>query len=132
LALHRSHRLKRRQDFSVVYKKGQRTTSVYLTLRVLRMPLPQAEQAFAKTVPTRIGIVVSQKVSKRAVVRNRIKRQLRAIVSLLLPEFATGWDVIIAVHPQAKECEYNDFLQELKQLLVLAEVIHGHTRGCVL
>nr|WP_275574951.1 hypothetical protein [Neosynechococcus sphagnicola] len=35
------------------------------------------------------------------------------------------------MRPEAKECEYHDFLQELEQLLVTAEVIDGHSRRCV-
>jgi ribonuclease P protein component len=76
---------------------------------------------------TRIGISISQKVHKRAVIRNRIKRQLRAICRQLLPRFAQGWDLVITVHPQALQCDYQQFLQELEQLLTDAEVLDGYS-----
>jgi ribonuclease P protein component len=76
--------------------------------------------------PSRVGISVSLKVNKRAVVRNRLKRQIKAAIRQLLPRILAGWQLVIVVHPQAKECEYVDFLQELEQLLLAAEVMHGH------
>lgn len=82
--------------------------------------------------PTRIGITVSAKVSKRAVVRNRIKRRIRAALRELLPGFATGWMIVVIVQPVAVKCNYKEILQELKQLLIEAEVFDGHSGRCVL
>lgn len=82
--------------------------------------------------PTRIGITVSTKVSKRAVVRNRIKRRIRAALRELLPGFAMGWMIVIIVQPVAAKCNYKEILQELKQLLIEAEVFDGHSGRCVL
>jgi ribonuclease P protein component len=73
--------------------------------------------------PTRVGISISQKVSKRAVIRNRIKRQIRAGLRSLIGHMAPGWDLVVVVHPQAVECDYLQFLQELEQLLIDAEVL---------
>jgi ribonuclease P protein component len=75
--------------------------------------------------PTRIGISISQKVSKKAVVRNRIKRQIRGALRQLLPHLSTGWRIVVVVKPNATECGYEQFLQELKQLLTNAEVMDG-------
>lgn len=130
MALPKVHRLRSRHDFSAVYQAGLRRSTANLTLRALRPPKsPAAEAAFdalAKAPPAQIGISISQKVSKRSVVRNRIKRQLRAIVRQFLTEIAPGWRLVIVVKPGAAECGYEQFLQELKQLLIQAEVIDGH------
>jgi ribonuclease P protein component len=75
---------------------------------------------------TQIGISISQKVSKRAVVRNRIKRQIRSAIQQLLPEIPQGWKIVIVVKPTATQCDYEQFLQELKQLLKKSEVVNGH------
>lgn len=77
--------------------------------------------------PTRIGISVSQKVGKRAVVRNRIKRQIRAALRQLLPRLAPGWQLVIVAKPNASQCDYEEFLRELEQLLINAEVFDGHS-----
>jgi ribonuclease P protein component len=76
--------------------------------------------------PSRFGVSISQKVSKRAVVRNRIKRQLHAAIQHLRPRLSPGWLVVIVVRSAALECVYEDFLQELEQLLIESEVINGH------
>jgi ribonuclease P protein component len=79
----------------------------------------------SEVLPIQVGISISKKVSKRAVVRNRIKRQLKAIVRQLLPRLESGLRMVILVRSEALTYEYGEFLQELEQLLVKAEVLHG-------
>jgi ribonuclease P protein component len=86
------------------------------------------QQSTTHLSPTRIGISISTKVSKRAVIRNRIKRQLRAAFRCLLPKLSLGWRVVVVVQPSAaQECDYQQFLQELEQLLAKAEVLNGNS-----
>ncbi|MEB3211981.1 MAG: ribonuclease P protein component [Leptolyngbyaceae bacterium] len=80
-----------------------------------------------RTEPTKVGISVSQKVSKRAVIRNRIKRQLKAAIRSLIPCFNNGWLLVIVVRPSAVQCDYGQFLQELEKTLKLTEVWNGHS-----
>ncbi|MEO1592310.1 MAG: ribonuclease P protein component [Cyanobacteria bacterium J06632_22] len=74
---------------------------------------------------TRFGISISRKVSKKAVVRNRIKRQIRAALIALMPQVRSGYWVVITVRSVAISCEYDDFLRELKKVLTTLEVLHG-------
>ncbi|MEG3858232.1 ribonuclease P protein component [Microcoleus sp. herbarium12] len=130
-----TNRLKHRKDFSAVYRKGMRRNSAHLSLRALRKPksIELSKPSAEKSVPpTRTGISISLKVSKRAVVRNRIKRQIRAALRQLLPRLKFGWDLVIVVRPIAQECNYAEILQELEQLLVEAEVLDGNSRGSIL
>lgn len=82
--------------------------------------------------PTRVGISISLKVSKKAVIRNRIKRQIRAGLREFLPRISLGWDLVLIVRPSAVECNYRQLLQELEQLLAQAEVLNGDSRGSLL
>ncbi len=128
-----ANRLKHRNDFSAVYRKGMRRNSAHLSLRALRKPKSVGTPTAANSLqPTRTGISISLKVSKRAAVRNRIKRQIRAALRELLPRLNFGWDLVIVVRPTAQECNYAEILQELEQLLVEAEVLNGNSRGCIL
>jgi len=79
--------------------------------------------------PIKIGISISTKVSKRAVVRNRLKRQVSAALHQLLPNLSPGWRLVVVVKPAAAEskCVTQQFLQELEQLLAQAEVLNGHS-----
>lgn len=89
-----------------------------------------SEGAYVKDVthdPSRLGVSISQKVSKKAVVRNRIKRHLKAAFRQLRPRITAGWLIVIVVRPSAVQCDYWQFLQELEQMLISAEVIDGHS-----
>jgi ribonuclease P protein component len=140
VALPKANRLKSRKDFQAVFREGTRRHGFYLTLRALK-PLyakqPSLDTAINNTqvtdsahlASTRIGISISTKVSKRAVVRNRIKRQITAALHNLLPKLSPGWRLVVVVKPTAAEskCVSPQFLQELEQLLAQAEVFDGHS-----
>jgi ribonuclease P protein component len=130
VALHKANRLQSRHDFRAVFREGIRRHGSHLTLRALqRQAEPTAKQSRLLARPTRIGISVSTKVSKRAVKRNRIKRQIRAAFRSLLPRISPGWLLVVIVKPSVvkAKCDYDQFLQELEQLLTEAEVIDGHS-----
>ena len=125
MALPKVNRLKNRHEFQTLFREGNRLKSSHLTLRALRLQTPSG----IITGATRIGISISTKVSKRAVIRNRIKRQIRAAFRSLLPQIAPGWSLVVVVQPEAvlSKCDYQQFLQELEQLLAKAEVMNGHS-----
>lgn len=50
---------------------------------------------------SRFGFVVSKKVSAQAVKRNRLKRQIRAVVEELLPRIKEGYDILFIVQKGA-------------------------------
>ncbi|MCL2931581.1 MAG: ribonuclease P protein component [Trichodesmium sp. MAG_R03] len=134
--LPRESRLRHHQNFNIVYQKGIRQSTSHLSLRALRhlqepklFPEPDKLEPHK---PTRIGISISKKVSKGAVVRNRIKRQIRAALREILPYISRGWDIVIVVKPTAQQCNYDEFLQQLEKLLAQVEVLHGYSRGSLL
>jgi ribonuclease P protein component len=130
------NRLKHRHDFTAVYKSGTRRSDGTLTLIAKKRTngftkdLPSSSPnlsngSYICVVPTRIGISVSQKVSKTAVVRNRIKRQIRAAWRSLLSQVTEGWDIVVVVQPSARQCNYRQFLQKLEQLMAQMEGLNG-------
>ena len=119
----KENRLRDWRDFRAVYSQGIRQNGFHLVLRALWAS--KLEQQLLLE-PTRIGISISQKVSKKAVVRNRIKRQIRAAFRELLPIIPPGWKIVIVVRSRAVECKYEHFLRELKQLLIEAKIINGY------
>jgi len=142
VALPKANRLRSRHDFNVVYQKGRRRRSPFLTLITLRQLVVGVSQSSDRPafggnlqgsgglsipLPTCLGVSISQKVSKRAVVRNRLKRQIQSAFWQLLPQCSGGWKLVVVVHPQAVQCDYFQFLRELEQLLIDAEVLNGHS-----
>lgn len=122
MGLPSKHRLKRRLIFQSVYQQGIRRSSRYFIIRAL----PVDESLCLGSVCTQIGISVSRKVSKKAVVRNQIKRHIREAFRSLLPHISPPWFIVIVVKPEVKECNYEHFLRELEKLLIKANIIHGY------
>jgi ribonuclease P protein component len=110
------NRLRRREDFAKVYAKGDRYRGTYLNLRILC----DSDEAFIK-----IGIVVSKKISKLAVTRNRFKRQLRAIFRQLLSQLKDGLQIVVTVTTVQSKPSYQELWDDLKNLLARAKVLHG-------
>ncbi|ACK67998.1 ribonuclease P protein component [Rippkaea orientalis PCC 8801] len=123
MGLPKLNRLKSPREFQAVYQRGQRYQSDRLVLRVLWITDKTSNPA-----PTQFGIAISQKVSKKAVVRNRLKRQIKGAIRVLLPFIAPGAKIVISVRGNVSECQYEHFLRELKKLLIKAKIIYGHTR----
>lgn len=110
------HRLRQREDFANIYAHGDRFRGDYLMLRVLNK---------RDSSCTKIGIVVSKKVSKLAVIRNRFKRQLRAIFRQLLSQLSNGLQVVVTVTTQSQP-SYQQICDDLQILLLKAKVLqHG-------
>lgn len=107
---------------------GDKSSQNSANLRFLQK-LSSRQQSSSHLTPTQIGISISTKVSKRAVVRNRIKRQITTALFDLLPKTAPGWRLVLIVKPIAAEqgCVTQQFLQELEQLLMQVEVLNGHS-----
>jgi ribonuclease P protein component len=123
VSLPQQHRLRRRQDFQEVYQRGKRRYGTYLTIVSL---YHQPSDRSPDLPVSRFGISIGHKFSKKAVVRNLLKRRIKASIRQLLPQIVGGWTVVIGVKSTAHQCEYVEILRELKQLLTLAEVIDGH------
>ncbi len=123
MGLPQSHRLKDWRNFRLVYKQGIRCHSKHLVLRAL-CTKKSGEQS--QINPSRIGISIGKKVSKKAVVRNRIKRQIYAAFLRLSPRILDGWQIVIVVKPTAIECKYDHLLRELEELLKKTKIINGY------
>jgi ribonuclease P protein component len=105
-------RLTRSADFDAVYRRGRSRSSRHLVLSLF--PRDDADAA-------RVGVAVPKKVGN-AVVRNRVKRQLREAVAQPGFPLPAGADVVIVARAGAAEAiEGNGFswlVSELRALLV--------------
>jgi len=76
--LPKDYRLKKRAAFAATYRTGKAMHKDGITVFMGREK--------ANEFPTRVGFVVSKKIHKRAVVRNRIKRLMRESYRLIVKE----------------------------------------------
>ena len=124
MVLPRDQRLRGRFVFDRLYQRGQRLHGTWMTLRCLA-----AEPQLLKTDPRdpspgghRVAVVVSSKVSKRAVQRNRLRRLLHGHVSALLrqsPRQGGQW-LLISLKPGCETAEPAALLGECSSLLAQA------------
>ncbi|MGD1907206.1 MAG: ribonuclease P protein component [Leptolyngbyaceae cyanobacterium] len=122
MALPKRHRLTQNRDFVAVRRLGQQASSSCLIVGIRPRTSEQVP------LPCRFGITVSQKVSKRAVIRNRLKRRICGAIQSLLPRVGYSLDVVIVVRSPAVECDYEQLLQQLEKLLLKLEVLNGDPR----
>ena len=110
--MRREQRLRHRRDFDAVYREGRSVGAEALSLRTRRNGL---------TV-SRFGFAVGKRVGK-AVVRNRVKRRLRAVVqALTLP---AGWDVVITARARAADLDYDELAGVVSMLARRAWLLPG-------
>ena len=98
-------KLKKQKDFDLVFNKGNRVYSKSLTL------------IFIKKESLKIGISVSKKHGK-AVLRNRIKRLVRAAFKSFIKNINKNYFIVIIPKVNDdKVYDYHVFLKDLKYLL---------------
>jgi len=104
------NRLTKKKDFDAVFKTGQGVKAGFLIAKAIKNTLPA----------NRFGFVVSKKVSAKAVVRNKIKRQLRsAVEQAIKSSVARGahFDVVIIALPTAATKEFQEIKTAVASLL---------------
>lgn len=88
--LPKSHRLRRPAEFRAVLQGSLRWRDEYFGVYAVPNPHPHG----------RLGIVVSRKTSPRAVVRNRVKRQIRESFRGRQQQLG-GLDFVVVASPRA-------------------------------
>ncbi len=125
MALPLRHRLKGQRVFDCIYRKGRKYHGPFLLLRLLsaQANLLPSSQRSAPLSPWRCGVVISSKVHKRSVRRNRLRRLLHAHLLCQLgadqvPTKHQGplW-LLISLKPGSAEQKLSQLLGECSQLL---------------
>jgi ribonuclease P protein component len=91
----RRYRLSRSRDFDAVYRQGRSASTRFLTLHWF----PRDDDPDGAP---RVGLAVPRSVGN-AVVRNRLKRQLRETWQAVAPEVPGGRDYVLVARPGVAE-----------------------------
>ena len=102
LVLARPNRVTRPSDFKAIVRRGRRFTSDAMVVYVL--PTENADSRF--------GFIVTKAVGG-AVVRNVVRRRLRAICSELLATSSGGSDVVVRALPASVEASWATLHSEI-------------------
>jgi len=101
--LPKENRLKKKKDFERTFEKGYNVKGDTIYLKVLK-----TEEPFS-----RIGFIVSKKVSLKAVERNKIKRRMRDSVKRILNTIGNNLDIIVTALPKIKKSKFEDIKEDI-------------------
>lgn len=96
--LKKENRLRKREDLEKLFGKRSRSSNYLLSVSFLGN----------KRKESRFAFVVGARVSKNAVDRNRLRRQLREIARLNVKQVKGGFDVAVSVKTAALGKEYGE------------------------
>ena len=99
--------IRSRKDFLQTQRLGRRYSGSYLTLIVYGDGADET---------SRVGFTVSKKVGN-AVVRNRVKRRLRALTRANATLYLAGADHVFIARPSAGSVQFNDLSADVACLL---------------
>lgn len=94
----------KKKEFEAVFRKGKTKAGKLVFLKILKNNQDN----------NRFGVVVSKKISKKAVNRNKIKRRLREIIRQA--HIKPGLNIIIIAKPEIIDKNYQDIKNELEDL----------------
>ncbi len=83
--LPRINRITKDKEYELVFKTGRSRYSELLGVKAVKTGISHS----------RFGIIVSNKISKQAITRNRLKRQFREILKQESGRIKPGYDIVI-------------------------------------
>ena len=110
--LNAKNRLKKRKEFGYIYKHGTKVYGQHLCVFFVSSKLPTP----------RIGISVGNKIG-HAVVRNKLKRQIRHIMREVVSNIK-NFNIIILVYPEILTQDYQTLKQNIIKTLQKAKIIN--------
>ncbi|MBU2265192.1 ribonuclease P protein component [Patescibacteria group bacterium] len=105
--LTKAHRLNKQKDFDAVWQRGDLAQDNFLMIRFLPNHLRNS----------RFSVVISTKTAKKAISRNRLRRQLSEIIRLHSKNIAPGQDFVLVVKAKLIGVGYQDIEAILINLL---------------
>ena len=114
LMLPKENRLKKKKDFEKLFKEGKSFSEKFLVLKINKNNLNN----------NRFGFIVSKKISKKAVTRNKIKRQLREIVRKEINNYQKGFDVAVIALPDIESKNFEEISQALECILKKIKILN--------
>ncbi|AIG28926.1 ribonuclease P protein component [Brevibacillus sp. 7WMA2] len=122
--MHRSHRLRKNEEFQKVFQKGKSAANKQFVIYTLEN---QGQATF------RIGISASKKIGN-AVTRNKVKRLLKEAIAAIEDRIKPHLDIIVIVRPGVEEMPLASIQGSLMHALKRAKAIkaveiHNEKRG---
>lgn len=111
--LPQTNRLRLESDIKTLFARGKSVFGSWVGMKFRKNNLSMS----------RFAVVVGVKVSKKAVVRNRLKRQVRAIVQEVLPQVTPGYDVLFFMKPAGARGSFDELKEQVLASLKKAKLL---------
>lgn len=125
--LEQQYRLKKKKDFDIVFAEGRFVSGSLVNAKVWKVDPSVYPKRGYTTDDLKIAFVASVKHEKRAVGRNRVKRQMREVVRLLIQDdrIAHGYHIVLMSTPRLFGAEYTAIAKDIESLLQKARVVRA-------
>ncbi|HAU65813.1 MAG: Ribonuclease P protein component [Candidatus Uhrbacteria bacterium GW2011_GWF2_39_13] len=107
------YRLRHEKDIKALFARGKSVFGIWLGMKFQPNKLPVS----------RFAVVVGTKVSKKAVVRNRLKRQIRAVIQVNLLQINPGYDILFFLKKEAVGKDFEEISKQVVQSLKKARLL---------
>lgn len=109
--LPRINKLKNKKDIERVLRRGKGFKEDFLILKIFKNSLEKPRFAF----------IVSQKISKKATLRNKIKRRLSELARFKIKKMKKGMDLILIAVPGLEEKDFWEIDEAVNKLFQKAK-----------
>lgn len=103
------NRIKKNKDFAAIFKNAKSVKTSIFILKIRKNDLGL----------NRFGFVVSQKVSKKAVLRNKVRRRLSEAVKSRSGDIKKGYDVVFIALSGIEKKNYKEIKEAVNKCLNL-------------
>jgi len=107
------NRLKKKKDFEKIFKSAKSFKNDFFILKAVKNNLGL----------NRFGFVVSQKVSKKATFRNKVRRRLTEAIKSEAKNIKTGTDLIIIALSGIEKRDFPDIKKSMNNALNKAKLV---------
>jgi ribonuclease P protein component len=101
--LPKQNRLRKNKDFENIFKNSKSLRSAFVVFKTTKNNVNL----------NRFGFVVSCKISKKATIRNKVRRRLAEIVAALSENMKKGNDVILIAMPGIEKKDFSETKRDI-------------------
>jgi ribonuclease P protein component, eubacterial len=113
------NRIKKEKDFGEVFRNSRSFKNALFIFKVKENSIGV----------NRFGFVVSNKVSKKAVVRNKIKRRLSEAVKIRMGNIKIGRDLVFIALPVIGKKEFSEIKEAVDSALISANLLNKDNKN---
>jgi len=107
------NRIKKKKDFEIIFKNSKSFKNNLFIFKITKNNLGL----------NRFGFVVSQKVSKKATVRNKIRRRLAEAIRARIKDIKIGTDLVLIALPGIEKKEFSEIKEAINNMLIKSGLI---------